>query len=305
MKVHFITGFSRAGTTWMCQSLNAHSDVFAFGETAFWGRNYIGDQKYTLKDLQNLILKLSKSDLENGELGNEKKGFKKIAAILNEVKCPSDPSALFDLICSSLSEEHQTQIVVEKTPHHINHVDRIRKYYPDSKIIIMDRDVKGFYRSYKNIARIKEGEVRRRMTNNFHPLGVIMVYKKYKRSIKKFTNWDNTHYISFDEIKMGSDTVLKDVQEFLGIQVQNINVGKANSSFKNDKIIDLSTEDRIWIRLLTEQKDLNLTKRELLLSPLILLGSLMKLPIWAFHVVNNVRQVSAANPFSYLSRLIK
>jgi hypothetical protein len=33
----FIVGLPRAGTTWMCRSLNEHPDAVAFGDTMFWG----------------------------------------------------------------------------------------------------------------------------------------------------------------------------------------------------------------------------------------------------------------------------
>lgn len=306
INIHFITGFSRGGTTWMCRCLNSHPDIFSFGETSFWGRNYLGDRKYTKQDIQELLLKLAESDLENGTLDNSNLTYDKISNILSNLNLPSDPSSIFSFICNSLSLEKNAKYVVEKTPHHINHIDRIRHYYPDSKIIIMDRDLLGFYLSYKNLFLIKKGEKRKQFRRNFHPLGVILVYKKYKRSISKYRKWKNTFYIHFDSIKADGNFVLSEVQDFLNVINYNINIGKTNSSYQNQNVSkDLSLEDKIWIRLFSKEKSVLLSVKDIFIAPLSILISIVKLPLWCIFIFMNITRVSAGNPFNYLLRLLR
>lgn len=60
LKIHFIVGTSRGGTTWMTKNLNCHPDVASFGETLYWGRSYIepGNNNEYSDDQLKLIAKI-------------------------------------------------------------------------------------------------------------------------------------------------------------------------------------------------------------------------------------------------------
>ena len=60
----FICGMSRGGTTWLGHCLNQHPEVAVFGESLYWGRNYIEpahNGKYTIEQI-NQVLGLLKRD---------------------------------------------------------------------------------------------------------------------------------------------------------------------------------------------------------------------------------------------------
>ena len=69
MKLYFIVGMSRSGTTWLTRSLNKHSKITAFGETCFFGRNDIGKPNYDYENIKFLKKKLRLLD-EFNKTGN-------------------------------------------------------------------------------------------------------------------------------------------------------------------------------------------------------------------------------------------
>ena len=44
MRIHFIVGMSRSGTSWLAKSLNNHPQISAFGETSFFGRDNLNNK---------------------------------------------------------------------------------------------------------------------------------------------------------------------------------------------------------------------------------------------------------------------
>ena len=306
--IHFITGFSRGGTTWLCKSLNSHSGIYSFGESCFWGRNYLDKEQYNQEDVSRLIKKLALSDLENGSVNKGKSVFKNVRAILNGLgsDLPMSPKEIFQELCDGLANRSGKKMVVEKTPHHINHIDRIRHAYPESKVIVMNRDGFGFYKSYKNIYLIKKGESRKAFKRSFHPLGAIMVYGKYKRSINYARSLRNTLIIEFEEVVRNSSKVLEEVQEFLSLPIEEIDIGRTNSSFTKVKSEgSISTEDRAWLALWGIEQPAPLSAREYVYAPFIFLYSICKLPLWGLNVIQQVGKMSATNPLQYLIKLLR
>ena len=51
-------------------------------------------------------------------------------------------------------------MAVEKTPHHVRHVDRIRRHVPDARFVIMIRGPEEFLLSYKHKGDTKPDEIR-------------------------------------------------------------------------------------------------------------------------------------------------
>ena len=58
MKIFFICGLPRAGTTYLSKLLNSHSKIISTGETLFFGRKYIepnSEGYYTKKELKLVL----------------------------------------------------------------------------------------------------------------------------------------------------------------------------------------------------------------------------------------------------------
>ena len=307
-QVHFIVGFSRSGTTWLCKSLNRHSNICAFGETSFWGRNYLGDHDYHTKDLDRLIRVFEYADLNNGITNKKSKEINNILEneiLRAKITAPISPGDLFNNICNSLSKLYDKNIVIEKTPHHLNHINRIRKNYPNSKIIALERSLTGFYLSYKNLFLIQNEVEAKKLKSVFHPLGVLLIYKKYRKNFLDLDNYKNVLKISYEEILNDSNGIIKLVLKFLNINIEDVGESRVNSSKSSKLFKGLSLEDRIWIFLNGYKINVMDKPFDLIKAPLVFVFSLFKLPLWAFYVIYQLSIGSGSNPIYYILSLLK
>lgn len=306
--IHFIVGMSRAGTTWLSQCLNQHSEIVVFGETCFFGRNNLPKSNYDRSDINFLIDKLKNNDLDNTIICKEEGGvFQRIKKTLDtlEVGEGIPKKQIFQTICNDIVNSEKKSIAIEKTPHHINSIEEIRRLYPDSKLIIMRRDAFGFMRSYKFIGDIKKDELKKEFKKVYHPLGNLLVYRKYWNSIEQATKLKNTLLIDFSQLKKDSNKVTIQVQSFLNVQhIEKITLPKTNSSFQKKITKKLSLEDIVWLKLFRMGETKSLKWQELLISPFVLLFSLLKLPIWGINVYQQISKVSTAHPLTYISKLL-
>ena len=61
MGPHFVVGMPRAGTTFLVRSLNQHPRVVSFGESRFWGNDWVepGPDGYDRAQLETVIERLA------------------------------------------------------------------------------------------------------------------------------------------------------------------------------------------------------------------------------------------------------
>jgi len=307
--IHFIVGMSRAGTTWLSQCLNQHSEVVVFGETCFFGRNNIAKEGYNREDINFLIEKLKNNDLDNTVICEKDGGvFQRIKKTLDDVEVGEGLSKkeIFYSICNDIASSENKTTAIEKTPHHVNSIDEIRRLFPDSKLIIMRRDAYSFMRSYKFIGDIKEDNLKKEFKNVFHPLGNLLVYRKYLKSIEVVSKLKNTLLIDFLELKNNPEKITKRVQEFLDLKsTENITLPRINSSFNKKKVKTLALEDLVWLKLFGMGNSFALKWSQLIKAPFVFLVSILKLPIWAINVYRQISKVSTVHPLSYITNLLK
>lgn len=165
----FICGMSRGGTTWLGHCLNEHPAVAVWGESLFWGRNYIqpaNGESYTHLEVKRVLSLLSNGSeaffgKHSGNLKYiDKDSWRGIKSL--NLECPCQPSELFAAVCCWIANKEDAEYVIEKTPHHVDWISRIKDACPNAKFVVMVRGAYGFMLSYKHQGDRKSPSVKRR-----------------------------------------------------------------------------------------------------------------------------------------------
>jgi antitoxin (DNA-binding transcriptional repressor) of toxin-antitoxin stability system len=308
----FIVGMPRAGTTWMSRCLSQHPEIAVFGETAYWGRNYVmpeGD-KYNKKEYNKIIKYIPASSIfRTGKkdlyLGKEIK--KEIKGLIKSEK-RIDPKSLFDRYCSIVSNTTNKKRILEKTPHHVNYIKRIRSYYPDAKFIIMYRRPYEFMLSYKHQGDRKKSNVRKNFKKLYHPIGCSLVYKNYISSINRDEEYnENTIKIKLRDVKNSPKNVIQRVEKFLEVKVTNKGTPKAkNSSFPKSKKSSLDSIDIFWMNTIAgkkiEEAGFEVTKSSV--KSLDVIKSIIAIPSWALYSIQKLNE-RVPHVMSYIKKIMK
>ena len=125
-------------------------------------------------------------------------------------------------------------------------------------------------------------------------------YKRYENSLATALQYDNTILVKTSEIGEEPQKVLDKVQSFLNVEAEDIIAAKINSSNVKHKDRELRLEDRLWYNIFSSEKDVQVNFLEWLVSPFVLLFSLLKLPKWLFGAYRSIKITGAMNPISYL-----
>ena len=283
MKLYFIVGMSRSGTTWLARSLNEHTKITAFGETCFFGRNDIGKPNYNYNDLNFLKKKHKTLDKLNqtgnlffNALENTIKNFS------NQNKIPKQ--RIFKDFANQISLIAGSDFIIEKTPHHINHFKKIKEFYPETKFLVCYRSPGGFLLSYKHQGDRKDRLTKINFNNSYHPFFALKVYKKFESQINEIKKNEYALIIEFNDIVNNPKILLEKVQKFLEIPIENIVYKKTNSSFENITVPTLGLEDKLWLNLICKSR-IKLNYFEKFISPFIMFLSILKLIKSSFFVL--------------------
>lgn len=250
---------SRGGTTWIGNCLNEHPNVAVFGESLFWGRNYIvptGEEGcYTKGEVKRVLSLLAQSCVaflneNSGQLKNIKKTqWHDIINTIDVVECT--PAELFRKVCLKISDEEKVEYVIEKTPHHLNWIPRIVEAYPGTKLVVMVREAYGFMLSYKHQGDRKSKEVKAQFKALYHPIACAFIWRRYMLSaLEMRTRFPKqTHVVEFDDLRNKSEVCWQNVLSFWGIEYAPlIKVEGRNSSFVANRKT-LSPVDVFWMNL--------------------------------------------------------
>lgn len=254
----FICGMSRGGTTWLGNCLNEHPQVAVFGESLYWGRNYIAptDADCYTQDEVKKVLQLLSRDCKaflGDEVGNLKQidrdGWKLLLGAIEIEKC--SPAALFQKVCEQVGEGEGVDFVVEKTPHHVNWIPRILSSYSDAKFVVMVRDPYGFMLSYKHQGDRKHESAKKDFKALYHPLACAYIWRNYMKSaLCMHQSYEGqTLVVRFEELRSSPEECWSDVLHFWNIPfVPLVLSDDCNSSFTGDKH-SLEPIDIFWMNL--------------------------------------------------------
>lgn len=293
--MRFICGMPRSGTTYLLKHLNTADDTICFGESLFFGRNFvfpeISGQFYSDRQLN----KIKEIYSNYGWIGaSETNRSKEISDKFEEAiekyygTGSGTPKQIFSCLVSSISWVHECSNVIEKTPHHIHFISRIMNYFPEAKFVVLKREFTEFLKSYKyQGSQFSDPRIRRSFRLKYHPAISCMIYRKYIRSIENFVDLDSVLIIDNKEINLK----LSDIYRHFNLKFNNTTLGeKVNSSYNTplgglkggqSKYV-LTREDEIWSILLIEGENGQMS----LFDTLILLKSILTLPfkclVWCF-----------------------
>jgi Sulfotransferase family len=319
-----VAGMPRAGTTWLIKTLNAHPDAAAFGETQFWGRSYVTpDQEgnYGPTELRAVAghlkhnLKTSLSAI--GEGPGCLKALKPegidafVEAFIDGLESPLTPAEVFRHLCAAIAAVEGKQCCVEKTPHHVNWLDRIWQALPGTRAVLMIRNPYEFALSYKHADRIatiaRKGEYRQL----YHPLGCALVWRTSLRAAlrARLQRPKQVLVMNLAEVRSDAVEVLNRIQRFLGLSSVEIagSVPADNSSFSEGPKPSLQAEDVFWINLICrrEIREMDFEPQSCGFSPWRVLLSLCRIPIWIFRKTGDLHRRSAGSTLSYIWRWLR
>lgn len=271
-RLGFICGMPRSGTTWLGRALAAHPEIAVFGETDFWGRDYLQpdqDGNYRPTHIRRLLRiqrakdwqtttgdDASLPDIPTGEYG----------ALVAKALTPhietlqgGRPEVLFSAIVSQIASRTGKPIIVEKTPGHLLFLDRIREAYPEAPIVILKREPLGFAASltYRPAAGVIAGRPCVR-SFAYHPAIVTYLWRGYARSLLAQLADRDSRVLVVDHAMLNQDTkgVAQAVARHLGAGTARLEVNPrpVNSSFASRPGREAPAATTFWLRRLALQE---------------------------------------------------
>ena len=311
----FIVGLPRAGTTWMCRSLNSHPDVMAFGETMFWGKAFVPpgeDGRYDAASLERVRQNLHSKPLESTLAITGPGGLRRVSRdevneiidrALSQTPAGSTPAEVFDCVaCALAAAERKTQWL-EKTPHHVLYANRILEHFPDARLIVMMREPYSFLRSYKNQkGHDKSAASRKRFERRYHPVAGALVWRNSWRAAQALltTAPANAMLVRLEDIETGAAEVIRRVHAFLGLKPVDDALGissRINSAFESNGGVPLTNAEIAWMNLIAERdiRAAGYTPLPSRATAAILSGSTAALPLWAMRMAWDLRQTTSGS----------
>ena len=182
LKCVFIMGTPRSGTTLLQKIIEKHSNFFSIQcETALFSFQNIFDKKRNHFDLS-------------------KKELKDI------IKASSSQVEFFNNAVSYLTAKNNNQIFVEKTPQHINNLNSLIKFFPNSKFVTITRDGRDCYCSAKKQPYIPQSSSVTRFAKYYA--------KCINNGIKSSQN-SNLYNIYYERLVTNTSEELKKLMRFL------------------------------------------------------------------------------------------
>ena len=296
----------------------------AYGESGFFGRHYHApegpDGGYTADQLAFLR--------ENQKIGGcllsvagEGPGCLRhltleqwtahVDAVFDRLEPGATPADVFRGMASAIAAAEGKTITVEKTPHHLNWIDRILAHLPEARFVVMLRDPYGFLLSYKHIGDHRAEAIRRRFRNRYHPLAGAIVWRGSQRSADAAARLgdDRVLLVTQEDVSHRSSEVLDRVQRFFGLAVHDLSnaVPPDNTSFVRGARPELRSDDIFWMNLIAG-RDLAAAGYER--GPVggglgRIAWSVIRLPWWAVHNLVVMRRFVRGSVAGYLLRWVR
>lgn len=230
--VHFIVGMSRCGITPLARCLNSHSQIAAFGESRFWGRQYVkprssagyGDEE--LGVIRRRLLAFRWTATIGAEPGCLRLSLAEFHSLLVEVLSqatpPVRPGELFRAIAKRIAVAEGKTLVVEKTPNHLTAVDRILGELPRAFFVVLLCDPYVFVRCHRESGAID------------HPLAAAILWRGYLRAFERARRKhpDRLVVVRLEELASSPQLVLDRVQRRLGLPVEDISAPLSHPTSK-------------------------------------------------------------------------
>lgn len=322
----FIVGLPRAGSTWLCRTLNCHQDIFAFGETMYWGKRYTYPNslgQYNYASLQKVFNNLTSIDYET-TVGIQGYGSSKyvnrndiaeiVESAISHVDMPTDPGTFFNTFCSLLANLEQKKYWIEKTPHHLHYCDRILKFLPNARFLVLLREPYSFLLSYKHQKGHRNtAESQKRFKDRYHPIGSALVWKETCNKAYQLLrdNPDNCMVIDYAKLFSDTDSVLGRILNFFQIGGDDLTVvaDPLFSSFNKETKPKLQARDIFWMNLIAGSQIIKLgypiERARFNIADIIdIAGSVWDIPFWIFRMIKDTQGICGESTLKYLLKYL-
>ncbi|MEM8873938.1 MAG: sulfotransferase [Planctomycetota bacterium] len=317
--IAFVVGTSRGGTTWLSKVLNCHPRIACFGESGFFGRHWFepdADGRLSGTQVREKFDGAIAGTWgpHTGDVGTLRRAnTPELHAALRERLEPMTAAGgtvaeVFDAYAGAFGVAEGKPLVIEKTPHHVNHVDRILDAVPDAKFIVTLRDPYSFMRSYKFQGQQYDAERRAHAERVYHPITCALIWRRYFRSVFELetTHADRVFRFDIGALADREEAVLDDLQDFLSVERAPLagQVPRDNSSFPSGQREELGAGDVWWMnRIAGPEIDAGGWPRRSAGGMVGLLPALT-LPIWAVRNFGHLRR-TVRNPARYAASLFR
>lgn len=316
--LRLVMGMSRGGTTSVVRAMNLRGDVAAFGETCFWSLKHANPKSGVLteSDLEHLAEFYSGHwlvPIRDGEGSldcSRDELLQHVSDTIRRIKAPATPIQVFRAYGEAVAEFMGKSFWVEKTPHHIRHLNAIIAAEPNARIVIMLRSPEGFLSSYKHQGDRKADGTRQNFQRLYHPLIASLICRGYLRAAAqaKAAYPQNVEIITLEEIRKDETAALaRIVNHFqLPSDVPSFIPGSNSSFIESNARPPLTRAEKWWLATLAGNSAAAIGYEVPVgqFSVGATFGSLCSLVAWPF--LNLRRFVSLKDtPVRYLVRWVK
>jgi len=297
LRIDFIVGMARSGTTWLGRVLSEHPELAVFGETSFWGNLYVlpgADGLYGARELRK-VLEIQRTrdwrsttrderDILMGASAGDYRTL--IEHAIARVEPPVSPADVFRAIADAIAVSEGKHHVLEKTPHHVHWLPRIAAAFPDSKFVLTVRDPYEFVLSLRHLGNRLDGRIERILDRPWrHPLLAALAWRGYMNSIERarLRHGDRLLVIRTSELRERPALVVNRIQTFLDVPVRDlpIELPHANSSFAGRPRPEPGGDDIFWTNLVARSamRMNGYSPRRIPFEPARLFASVLLLPL--------------------------
>jgi hypothetical protein len=306
-KNFFIVGMPRAGTTYLSKLLNMHSQIASSGETLFFGRLYFDPENgvYTKEQISYWLNRFKTQSFDNLSKDERRLLNANLELEFEKLKELCSPKYVFESLSNAFKKTSNKTFFIEKTPHHIQYVDRILSFYPEAKFIILIRDPYKWLLSYKFQGSQKDEKVRNVFKKIYHPLFASLVWRKNYISVQAALNKNSEKCLVIKNEDLNNIDTNKKVQSFIDIEFEDLSLEHINSSFSKINKPKLNAIDVFWMNVIAKKqiKESGYQSKKGQISPYLFIKSIFQMVPAAFYVVKFLP--ANKNIFIYLFNYLK
>ena len=250
-RINFIVGMSRSGITPLSRALNSHPAVAVFGESRFFGRCFVEPAAaagYTQEQLDRIERTLRNFNWEatvGSEVGCLRdvtlEGMRAlIAETFAELEPPSSPGTVFTSLAQRLAGAEGKQYVFEKTPHHLNWLDRIVEHVPDARFVVLLCDPYAFSRFH------------RAQNASYNSLATALLWRGYIRAYERARRRFPHRLVVVDTTELARDgaSALERVQRFFDLERHDLTAPLGGLAAFLEREEEIGAADVFWMNAL-------------------------------------------------------
>lgn len=313
MRIIFVVGAARSGTTMVCGSLGLHSQLHGMKESHFFGDlwdPYTSNAEISEDKAKSLLLTLV-SRQENDVWGDEDKSpnLSKVDEQLAQLK-ERNLSEIFKVHCQCLAMENHKSIAVEQTPRNIYYAKPLLDMYKDALIIEVVRDPRAVLYSQRERWKMRKLGARNvpwseiiRTYLNYHPITMSLLWIKAVKTGLVLQGNPRVMQVKYEDLVLQPEQILHKLSDFIGVNFESnmLNVPQiasstranvtGNKGFAQDGIdkwkTSLPQSDRIICEYLTKDiaRNIGYEVGDTKLTIIPWLIPLLKFP---FHLVGSI-----------------